>query len=287
MKNSKKNTLKNEKHYDKKYSKINIQHILNKIENLENFMTDATQTDTSWVGLYHGNFMNQLKGKKILELGCGDCTNAAVMAAFGAEVYANDISQKSGKIIEELNTNYKFQSKIRFIEGDFLKSEITNDFYDIVVGKAFVHHLTHKQEIKFTEKIVSILKSDGIVRYFEPAVNNIFLDYLRWLTPVPGRPSKIQRKKFKEWKINDPHPKRDNSSKHYEEIGNKYFEETKIVPIGSIERFHRILPKKYSRKFRRFAFRLEKKLPNSINLSITRSHLIEYKYPKKTIGNTI
>ena len=279
-----KNTLKNEKHYDKLYAKINIQKILKKIEKLEDFINDVTQTDTSWVGLYHGRFQNQLKGKKVLELGCGDCTNAAVMAAYGAEVYANDISRKSGEIIKKLNANYKFKSKIKFIEGDFLKSEINNDFYDIVVGKAFVHHLTNEQEIEFTEKIVSILKSNGVVRYFEPAVNNKFLDYLRWLTPVPGRPSILQKEKFKKWKINDPHPERDNSSKHYEEIGNKYFKETKIVPIGSIERFHRILPKKYSRGFRRFAFRLEKKLPNSLNLSITRSHLIEYKHPKKTIA---
>ena len=281
MNSSEKNTLKNERHYDKMYREINIQHILNKIENLEDFMNDATQTDTSWVGLYNGNFQNQLKGKKVLELGCGDCTNAAVMAALGAEVYANDISQKSGEIIKKLNENYKFEFKIRFIEGDFLKSEITYDFYDIVIGKAFVHHLTHQQEIEFTKKIVSILKPNGIVRYFEPAVNNKFLDYLRWLTPVPGRPSKIQRKKFEKWKLNDPHPERDNSSNHYEEIGHTYFEHTKIVPIGSIERFHRILPKKYSRRFRRFAFRLEKRIPNSLNLSFTRSQLIEYKQPKK------
>lgn len=281
MNSSKKNTLKNEKHYDKKYSNVNIKHILNKIENLEGFMNDATQTDTSWVGLYHGNFQNQLKGKKVLELGCGDCTNAAVMAAYGADVYANDISQNSGKIIKKLNESYNFEFKIKFIDGDFLKSEITNNFYDIIIGKAFVHHLTHEQEIEFTEKIVSLLKPNGIVRYFEPAVNNKFLDSLRWLTPVPGRPSKIQTKKFEKWKINDPHPERDNSSKHYEKIGEEYFEETKIVPIGSIERFHRILPKKYSRKFRRFAFRLEKKLPYSLNLSLTRSHLIEYKQPKK------
>lgn len=281
MSSSVKNTLKNEKHYDKKYSKIDIQHILNKIKNLEGFMDDATQTDTSWVGLYHGDFQNQLKGKKVLELGCGDCTNSAVMAAYGADVYANDISHKSGEIIKKLNISYKFEFKIKFVEGNFLNSEITDDFYDIVIGKAFVHHLTHDQEVDFIEKIVSILKSNGIVRYFEPAVNNKFLDYLRWLTPVSGRPSKIQIKKFEKWKLNDPHPDRDNSSKHYEKIGHKYFQDTKIVPIGSIERFHRILPKKYNRKFRRFAFRLEKKLPNSLNLSMARSHLIEYKNPKK------
>ena len=281
MTNSKDNAQKNEKHYDKKYSQVNIKNILNKIENLEDFMNDATQTDASWVGLYHGSFQNKLKRKKILELGCGDCTNAAVMAALGAEVYANDISQKSEQIIKKLNENHEFDFKIKFIEGDFLKSEFANNFYDIIIGKAFVHHLTHDQEIKFTEKIVSILKPNGIVRYFEPAVNNKFLDSLRWLTPVPGRPSKIQTKKFEKWKINDPHPERDNSSKHYEKIGKEYFKETKIVPIGSIERFYRILPKKYSRKFRRFAFRLEKKLPYSLNLSLSRSQLIEYKQPKK------
>ena len=281
MNSSEKNKLKNEAHYDKQYTKINIQNILNKIENLDEFMRNATITDTSWVALYHGKFQNQLKGKKVLELGCGYCTNAAVMAAFGADVYANDISQKSGDIIKKLNESHKFESEIKFISGDFLKSEITNDFYDIVVGKAFVHHLTHQQEVEFTEKIVSILKSDGIVRYFEPAVNSKFLDYLRWLTPVPGRPSKLQSKKFKEWKLNDPHPERDNSSKRYKKIGKRYFEKTRIVPVGSIERFHRILPKKYSTKFRRFAFRFERKLPKALNLAITRSHLIEYINPKK------
>ena len=206
MNSSEKNTLKNEKHYDQQYSKVNIEHILNKIKNLEGFMRDATRTDTSWVGLYHGNFQNQLKGKKVLELGCGDCTNAAVMAALGADVYANDIAQKSGEIITKLNSQYDFQYEIKFVNGDFLKSDLEKNQFDIVVGKAFVHHLTPQQEIEFTEKIVSILKSDGIVRYFEPAVNNKLLDELRWLTPVPGRPSKLQKTKFKKWKINDPHP---------------------------------------------------------------------------------
>tara|TARA_R110002124_G_scaffold5301_1_gene33085 strand:- start:96449 stop:97303 length:855 start_codon:yes stop_codon:yes gene_type:complete len=281
MNSSEKNTLKNEKHYDQQYSKVNIEHILNKIKNLEGFMRDATRTDTSWVGLYHGNFQNQLKGKKVLELGCGDCTNAAVMAALGADVYANDIAQKSGEIITKLNSQYDFQYEIKFVNGDFLKSDLEKNQFDIVVGKAFVHHLTPQQEIEFTEKIVSILKSDGIVRYFEPAVNNKLLDELRWLTPVPGRPSKLQKTKFKKWKINDPHPDRDNSSKHYKKIGNLYFDEVLIVPIGTVERFHRILPKKYSRKFRRFAFQFEKKLPGFLNLSFARSHLIEYKFPKK------
>lgn len=281
MNTSNVNASKNEIHYDKIYQKVNIENILRKLNNLDTFLQNATTTDTSWVGLYYGNFQDQLKGKKVLELGCGDCTNAAIMAALGAEVYANDISQVSGSIVQKLNDNYTFEKPIQFVFGDFLESNLPSDYFDIVVGKAFVHHLTHEQEIDFTKSIVRILKSDGIVRYFEPAVNSKVLDELRWLTPVPGRPSKLQKEKFAIWKKNDPHPERDNSSKNYRTIGEQYFEKTTIVPIGSIERFHRLLPKKNNRKFRRIAFKVERCIPHFLNLIMSRSQLVIYKNPKK------
>ena len=194
---SEKNQLINERHYDKLYNKVDVNIILNRVNNVEEFIYEATRTHTSWVGLYYDNFQSQLKGKKVLELGCGDCTNAAVMSALGAEVHANDISQVSGVIIKKLNLNHKFKHPIKFIHGDFLKSELPLNYYDIVIGKAFNHHLTHEQEVQFIEIIVRILKPNGIVRYFEPAVNSKLLDKLRWLTPVPGRPSKLQKQKFK------------------------------------------------------------------------------------------
>ncbi len=282
MISSQENSEINAAHYDRIYSKVNVDNILKKIKNLDHFLSDATSTDTSWVGLYKGNFKQCLKGKKVLELGCGDCTNLAVMAALGAETYGNDISQKSGDIIEKLNAKHKFKYPITFIHGDFLESQLQDNYFDIVIGKAFVHHLTNQQEDQFTELIVRYLKPTGIVRYFEPAINSKLLDELRWLTPVPGRPSKLQKVKFQKWKENDPHPERDNSSEHYRYIGEKYFKEVKITPIGTIERFCRFIPSKWNRPLRRLSYKLEKLLPYSINLYLTRSHLVEYKYPKAT-----
>lgn len=279
---SEENTLKNEKHYDRLYSSINVAGIINKVRNLEKFMKEVTTTDTSWVGLYYNNFQEDLKGKKVLELGCGDCTNAAIMSALGAEVYANDISQKSGLIIDELNANYKFDAPIKFVNGDFLKSQLPDNYFDYVIGKAFVHHLTHEQEMQFAEKIIKILKPGGKVRFFEPAVNNKILDALRWIVPVTGRPSILQKDKFRKWKENDPYPIRDNSDKHYRDIGMDYYNDINIIPIGCIERFHRLLPRgKFNRRFRRFAFKAEKFLPLFIRLSFARSQLIIYSNPKK------
>jgi 2-polyprenyl-3-methyl-5-hydroxy-6-metoxy-1,4-benzoquinol methylase len=276
------NTLKNEKHYDKIYENINVAHIVAKLNNLTNFLNDATITDTSWVGFYYHNFKDEIKNKKILEIGCGDCTNAAVMAALGAEVYANDISQKSGAIISELNTSYKFDKPIKFIDGNFLDANLEGDYFDYVVGKAFIHHLTHEQEITFTKKIILVLKPDGKVRFSEPAVNSKILDKLRWIIPVPNRPSILQTTKFKQWKENDPHPERDNSCYHFKSFGKLYFNTVKIIPLGCIERFHRLLPQgAFNRKFRRFAFKIEKYLPFYIRQTFARSQVVIYANPKK------
>ena len=273
---------KNEEFYNDLYSKVNIDSILNKINNKEAFLKNANRTFTSFAGFYHGNFHSGLAGKKVLELGCGDCLNAALMAAYGAEVAANDISMQSGRIIEELNKSYQFKYPIKFIYGDFLLSDIAPDTFDIVAGKNFIHHLTHEQELEFTKKIVTILKPGGVVRYFEPAENSKLLDQIRWVIPVPGRPSILQKNKFEKWKNNDPHPTRENTYRHYKEVGSKFFTSTEIVPIGGIERFNRLIPLgDLNLKFRRVALKFEKFLPYSFSLFIARSQTITYSGPMK------
>ena len=275
-----KNQAKNIVHYNRKYKDIAIEETLEKLKNLDKFLSDATQTDTSWVGLYKHGFKDVIKGKKVLELGCGDCVNAAVMAGLGAKVYANDIASTSGEIVKKLNQSYNFENPMVFIEGDFLKVPFEEKDFDFVVGKAFIHHLTLPIEQEFIEKIVRLLKREGEARFFEPAVNNKFLDEIRWHLPVPGRPSKFNRKAFTKWKENDPHPERDNSSKHFRRVGAEFFEEVEIIPLGTLERFHRILPKNANhRKFRRDAFIYEEKLPNNLNSLCARSQVIIYRKP--------
>lgn len=279
---NKSNTAKNEEFYDSIYNNVDVDYIIHYLNNIEVFLSNAKQVHTSWVGLYQNDFDKTLKGKKVLELGCGDCLNAAVMSVLGAEVYANDLSQHCGSIINNLNKKYDFETPIQFVYGDFLEADIPLDFFDIVVGKSFVHHLTNEQEIQFTEKIVQILKKDGVVRYFEPAVNSVFLDKIRFLIPLHDRPSLLQKEKFKVWKALDPHPERDNSSKNYRKIGNRYFKTTEIYCIGSIEKLQRLFPSRISSKeFRRRAFQIERFLPAFIRNIFARSQMVEYKFPKK------
>ncbi len=278
MSSTDQNQEKNKEHYEKLYANYNISNILHWINNLDKFLDSATTTETSWFGLYQNNFREKIKGKKVLEMGCGDCTNAAVMAALGAEVYANDIASASGEIVRKLNENFAFKYPIIFVEGDFLENNLTSQSFDFVVGKAFLHHLTIAVEKLFLKETARLLKPNGEARFFEPAVNSKLLDEIRWHVPVGGRPSKFNRIAFDKWKESDPHPDRSFSSKHWKKAGAAFFNDVRIIPVGTLERFSRLFGWGERRnKFKRWALKNEKRLPGALNSFFTRSQLIVYK----------
>ncbi|GAA4316288.1 hypothetical protein GCM10023115_25640 [Pontixanthobacter gangjinensis] len=273
--------IRNKEHYEEIHAKYNIKNILYWLENLDAFLDASLKTDTSWHALYKDGLRYELKGKKVLEMGCGNCLNAGVMAALGAEVYANDIASSSGKIVEELNKHCQFKFPIKFIPGDFIENKLESSSFDLVVGKAFLHHLDIPLERLFLKETARLLKVNGQARFFEPAVNLKILDKIRWYIPVGNRPSKLDKNKFKKWKDNDPHPDRSFSSKHFELAGKEFFREIQIYPVGTLERFSRFM--KWGKKreaFRRKALKAESNLPMFINRPLARSQVIIYSLPK-------
>ena len=272
------NQAKNKTHYERIYTAYDISNILRWINNLDSFLDGTTKTEISWYGLYQNNFREKIKGKKVLEMGCGDCVNAAVMAALGAKVYANDIASASGEIVRKLNDNYSFEHPIIFVEGDFLENNLQSNTFDFIVGKAFLHHLTIPIERLFIKETARLLKPNGEARFFEPAVNSKILDEIRWHIPVGNRPSKFSKNAFREWKDNDPHPDRSFSSRHWEKLGATFFRNVEIYPVGTLERFSRLFGRGEKRnQFKRMALKNECLLPNFLNKSFARSQLILYR----------
>lgn len=274
------NEERNRSHYENLYNGFNINNIISWLNHLDDFLAKSISTETSWNGLYRYNLKDKLEGKKVLEMGSGNCINAAVMAALGAKVYANDLASVSGNIIKKLNSSYDFAHPITFIDGDFLKSNFKSQSFDLIVGKAFLHHLTIPVEDQFLRESARLLKPEGEARFFEPAVNSRILDEIRWCLPVGQRPSKFNKVAFKRWKDQDPHPDRSLSSEHFDKAGRKYFNEVEIIPIGSLERFGRLMKWGEARNsFRRKALKAEFYLPSFINRPLTRSQLIIYRKP--------
>jgi len=280
--NEDQNQQRNREHYEKVYTNYNLNNILYWVRNLDKFLHAAITTETSWYGLYQDDFRERIKGKKVLEMGCGNCLNAGVMAALGAEVYANDIAPSSGIIVEKLNTEFEFAYPIKFVEGDFLQNNLPANEFDFVIGKAFLHHLSLPVEKLFLKETARLLKEEGEARFFEPAVNSKLLNKIRWYIPVGIRPSKFNKTAFKKWKEEDPHPERNFSSRHWEKAGKIFFAEVKTIPVGALERFSRLMKWGRSREnFRRRALKAESYLPGFLNRPFTRSQLIIYRLPLK------
>jgi 2-polyprenyl-3-methyl-5-hydroxy-6-metoxy-1,4-benzoquinol methylase len=278
---------RNKRHYDRHLRDVLPQSVVERVGDVEAFLDDATRTDTSWAALYCGGFAARLQGARVLEVGAGDGANTLVMAALGADVTCVDISDQAPPLVRAAAGTLGLAAKVEAISGDF--TEVPLDArrpFDFVVGKAFLHHLTHEQEAWCLQRAAAILRPGGEARFAEPAVNSGVLDACRWLIAVPGRPSSLDRDAFRGYLDTDPHPARDNSSAHYRRQGRRFFEQVEIVPIGGLERFERLLPRgRFHRPFRRAALRVERWLPYGVQLKIARAQTIVLSTPRRAAAD--
>lgn len=264
-------------HYDHVYSGVSAESLVRRAT-CPGFLAYACDSLTSWHGLYRDGFETRLKGKRVLELGAGDGLNALLMARHGAEVVAFEISPVACQRLEEAARLAGL--RITTSAADFLDAALPE--FDFVVGKAFLHHLPRDVEDRYLAKIAALLAPGGEARFVEPAVNSAMLDRLRWLVPVPGRPSALQREKFREWQERDPHPDRPFSSRHFREAGRRHFDDVQVDAFGGLKRVERFFRNQKLRDaVGRICLRLERRLlPRSVGAAIARTQAIILRGPR-------
>lgn len=96
---------------------------------------------------------SKLKGKKILDVGCGQGTISKILSEAGANVYGIDLSETS---INYVKKNYP---EIKVKVGNALKIDFPNNYFDIVVCIGVLHHTPDTR--KGFEECVRITKPGG------------------------------------------------------------------------------------------------------------------------------
>lgn len=265
-------------HYNKVYSALRPEKLARDATDPA-FLEHAIEHHTSWHGLYRGGFEKRLQGKRVLEIGGGDGLNALIMARLGAEVTVFEISQVACETTEAAADLAGLRVTARC--DDFLNADLQS--YDFIVGKAFLHHLPGEVEADYLAKIAEALDQRGEARFVEPAVNSRLLDQLRFMVPVVGRPSSLQRERFREWQARDPHPDRPLSTSHFREAGRRNFGYVRIEPFGGLKRLERFFRGRESREaVGKACLQLERRLlPVGIASSIARTQLIVLREPKR------
>jgi 2-polyprenyl-3-methyl-5-hydroxy-6-metoxy-1,4-benzoquinol methylase len=119
-----------------------------------------------------------VRGKKILEVGCGEGIESLQLAYCGADVTGIDISDVSIDVARKRAALHGFE--IKFSADNLLEIEsIGNECYDIIWCNLILHHLVDSLDAVM-EKLFLALKPGGMFISREP------IAYARWLKRLRG-----------------------------------------------------------------------------------------------------
>jgi len=101
--------------------------------------------------------LNNLHGRKFLDLGTGPGTQAIQLERLGFDVTGTDISENA--IIKAR----KLSSKVRFLTDDFLNSKLTDKEFDYIFDRGCFHVFEEEQRKLCIKQYSRILSDDGIL----------------------------------------------------------------------------------------------------------------------------
>jgi 2-polyprenyl-3-methyl-5-hydroxy-6-metoxy-1,4-benzoquinol methylase len=131
------------------------------------------------------NFLKPLKGKRVLDYGCGHGENACLLAACGAQVTAFDLSPSSIMKARQRARVHGLADRIRFDVCAAGDTGYSRAGFDVIVGFAILHHL-HRSLPKIYAEIDRLLSPVGVACFIEPVANSATLRLLRRLVPLPA-----------------------------------------------------------------------------------------------------
>lgn len=165
-----------------------------------------------------------LQGRSILDIGCGRGEMAIWLAKQGAKVSGIDLGPALvdfAQRIAQLN-----QVDLDLAVGSVADLPYENDSYDIVVGKAILHHLDDELAMQSVSEAHRVLRKGGNLILFEPIEDSALFDLAQNLVPrgKPGtkdhRPSILQRESWSEYVAHlDDHAM---TSQQFRDYGSKF-----------------------------------------------------------------
>src|SRR6266498_5134834 len=127
-------------------------------------------------------FLGDLHGKRILEIGCGGGLIAALLAKSGAQVTAFDLSPASVQVAKKRSTINNTGVDFLVSAGEYLP--FADESFEIEFGKSILHHLdieTGKHDL------YRILRKGGKAVFTEPMGMNPILTFARKYVPYPHK----------------------------------------------------------------------------------------------------
>ncbi len=125
--------------------------------------------------------LQDISGKEILDMGCGEGELGTQLAKLGARVTGVDISPELIQVAKRRAELDGVRERTQFLVCNILESPLPQNRFDIVVCSAVLHHVDIRKVLPL---LWASLKPRGIAVMIEPLGLSPFLRKLRKLIPV-------------------------------------------------------------------------------------------------------
>lgn len=136
--------------------------------------------DTFYALEYAYHILGDVRGKTVLDYGCGAGENTVLAASRGAKVIGVDISPELIGLAEKRLEAHNLAENAEFRVGSAHELPLDDESVDVVLGIAILHHLDLKLASK---EVFRVLKKGGRAIFSEPVRNSKFITFVRNLIP--------------------------------------------------------------------------------------------------------
>ena len=153
--------------------------VLKPLERSETDRYLAPPADTPFALEYAFHLLGDVRGKTVLDLGCGSGGNVVILAERGAQVVGVDISPDLVAIAQQRIRSANLRATIKV--GDAYNTGLPDESVDVIFCIALIHHL----DIKVArDEMRRVLRKGGMVILKEPVRFSAFYARVRNLLPA-------------------------------------------------------------------------------------------------------
>jgi ubiquinone/menaquinone biosynthesis C-methylase UbiE len=106
-----------------------------------------------------------IKGKSVLDVGCGNAYGTALMAREASEITGIDYDAGT---VEENKKRFSEIKNLKFIQGAVPPLPLKDSSYDVVTAFQFIEHIENRKE--FLKECIMVLKPGGVLMVTTPNI---------------------------------------------------------------------------------------------------------------------
>lgn len=159
-------------------SRVDTTYLINNEREAARYQDPAA--DTCYPLEYSYHLLGDVRGKTVLDFGCGSGENTVLLAQRGATVYAMDISELLMTVAKQRLAVNGVGSDVRFLCSSAYNLALADESVDIVFGIAILHHLDLSLAAR---EVWRVLRKGGRAIFQEPVRNSKLMHRVRAMIP--------------------------------------------------------------------------------------------------------